>query len=249
MANMPSILLSRVVTSLCRSWATVQPYRRDLAERRNDSGHLTDERGNVGIAILTQLLLLLLATFLVWGQLPPHWKDFIKGGPWKIVGLAVIGMVVIVAIWRDLSQRREHKHAHARVAKVFRETTDSALQKRSALWLVDHDRKHPQRLADAGPKLFEILVNIMKSDAEKLDRARAANGLGVLGDPRAIEHLLAATQDEYAYVRAEAAFSLGRLKARQAEKRLKDLAENDWDAGVRGRAKEALEWLGHPLGS
>jgi hypothetical protein len=206
-------------------------------------------RGNVGISILTQLLLLLLVGFFVWGLLPPTWKDTIKAGPWQYAAVAVAGLVIMVALVREILGRREHKHAHKRVAKVFREATEPALQKRAALWLIEHNRKHPEQLADAGPQMFGVLLRIMKTDSEKLDRARAANGLGVLGEARAIEHLLLATTDEYPYVRAEAAFALGRLKAMQAEKRLRELAKDDWDAGVRGRAKEALDWLGHPLGS
>jgi hypothetical protein len=208
-----------------------------------------DDRGNVGVAILTQLLVILLASFFVWGLLPPGWKEYVKTGPWKSVVVVVATLVIVLAVTRELLARREHKRTHARVAKVFREATDPALQKRAALWLIDHDRRYPERLADAGPSLFDVLVRILTTDLEKLDRARAANALGVLGDPRAIEHLLQATKDEYPYVRAEAAFGLGRLKALQAEKRLRELARDDWDAGVRGRAKEALDWLGHPLGS
>jgi hypothetical protein len=205
--------------------------------------------GNVGIAILTQLLVILLTGFFAWGLLPPLWKEYLKTGPWKAVAVAVAGLVIAIAVTRELLGRREHKRAHARVAKVFREASDPALQKRGALWLIDHNRRYPARLADAGPQLFDVLLRILKTDPEKLDRARAANALGVLDDPRAIEPLLLATQDEYPYVRAEAAFALGRLKALQAEKRLRELAQDDWDAGVRGRAKEALEWLGHPLRS
>jgi hypothetical protein len=207
------------------------------------------DRGNVGVAILIQLLVILLASFFVWGLLPLGWKEYVKTGPWKNVAAVVATLVIVLAVTRELLARREHKRTHARVAKVFREATDPALQKRAALWLIDHDRRYPERLAHAGPSLFDVLVRILKTDLEKLDRARAANALGVLGDPRAIEHLLQATKDEYPYVRAEAAFGLGRLKALQAEKRLQELARDDWDAGVRGRAKEALDWLGHPLGS
>jgi hypothetical protein len=207
------------------------------------------EQGNVGIAILTQIFILLLAGFFVWGLFPGHWKEFIKAGPWKTVAALIIGLVIIVAVTKEALARRERKRAHARVAKVFREATDPALQKRAALWLIEDNRRHPERLADAGPRLFDVLLSMLKSDPDKLDRARAANGLAVLGDARAIEHLLTATNDEYAYVRAEAAFGLGRLRAVSAEKRLRELAQDDWDAGVRGRAKEALDWLGHPFGS
>jgi HEAT repeats len=211
--------------------------------------HRFTEHGNVGIAILTQLLIVLLAGFFVWGVIPGHWKDFIKTGPWKTVAAVILGLVIVVGVTKDLLARRERRRAHVRVAKVFREATEPGLQKRAAFWLIEDNRRCPERLADAGPRLFDVLLWILKSDPEKLDRARAANGLGVLGDARAIEHLLLATKDEYAYVRAEAAFGLGRLKALSAEKRLRELALDDWDAGVRGRAKEALDWLGRPLGN
>src|SRR5207244_12489139 len=118
---------------------------------------------------------------------------------------------------------------HDRVAKVCREATDPALQKRAALWLVDQDRDHPERLADAGPALFDVLLRILKTDPEKLDRTRAANGLGVLNDPRAIGPLLVATNDEYAFVRAEAALAMGKLMAKQVAKRIGEMVEDSCD--------------------
>ena len=199
------------------------------------------ELGNVGVFILTCLLVALLVGFFVWGILPAAWKDDLKAGPWGLTAVVALGLIVAVTIVKGILSRRDHTRARERVAKVFRQTTDPTLQKRAALWLIDHDRKHPERLADAGPSLLEVLLRIMKTDTEKLDRARAANGLGVLGDPQAVGPLLWATKDEYPYVRAEAALALGKLKATQAEKRLREMVEDDWDPGVRGRAKEALE--------
>jgi hypothetical protein len=199
------------------------------------------ERGNIGIYILTRLLIALLVGFFIWGILPGAWKDALKAGPWGVVTAVGLGLLVVFSIAKGIFDRHAHKRAHLRVAKVFREATDPALQKRAALWLIEHDRAHPERLADGGPRLVEVLQRVMKTDPEKLDRARAANGLGVLGDPQAISPLLGATKDEYPYVRAEAAFALGKLRATQAEKRLRELVEDDWDPGVRGRAKEALE--------
>ena len=35
--------------------------------------------------------------------------------------------------------------------------------------------------------------------------------------------------------------ALGKLKAKQAEKRLREMVEDDWDSNARGRAREALE--------
>src|SRR5207253_8768523 len=161
------------------------------------------------------------------GSFPGPWRECLRSGPWGIVVVVLAGFIIVVSIVRGDRARREHKRAHDRVAKVFREATDPALQKRAALWLVDQDRDHPERLADAGPVLFDVLLRILKTDPEKLDRTRAANGLGVLSDPRAIGPLLVATNDEYAFVRAEAALALGKLKAKQAEKRLRAMEEHD----------------------
>ena len=199
------------------------------------------ERGNIGIFILTHLLVAILVGFFLWSIFPEPWREFLRNGPWGIVAVGLAGGIIVVSIVRGGLARSEHKRAHDRVAKVFREATDPALQKRAALWLVDHDRDHPERLPDAGPALFDVLLRILKSDPEKLDRTRAANGLGVLSDPRAIGPLLAATMDEYAFVRAEAALALGKLKAKQAEQRLREMVEDDWDPNARGRAREALE--------
>ena len=204
-------------------------------------GVMKGERGNIGIFILTHLLVAILVGFFLWSIFPEPWKEFLRNGPWGIVAVVLASGIVAISIIRGVLARREHKRAHDRVAKVFREVTDPALQKRAALWLVDHDRDHPERLADAGPALVDVLLRILKSDTEKLDRTRAANGLGVLSDPRAVGPLLAATMDEYAFVRAEAALALGKLKAKQAEKRLREMVEDDWDANARGRAREALE--------
>jgi HEAT repeat protein len=199
------------------------------------------ERGNVGIFILTHLLVAILVGFFLWSIFPEPWREVLRNGPWGIAVVVLTGFIIVVSIVRGVLARREHKRAHDRVAKVFREATDPVLQKRAALWLVDHDRDHPERLADAGPALADVLLRILKSDPEKLDRTKAANGLGVLGDPRAIGPLLAATKDEYGFVRAEAALALGKLNAKQAEKRLREMVEDDWDANARGRAREALE--------
>ncbi|HZC67277.1 MAG TPA: hypothetical protein VE201_01540, partial [Nitrospirales bacterium] len=125
------------------------------------------ERGNIGIFILTHLLVAILVGFLLWSVFPEPWKEFLKNGPWGIVAAVLAGAIVITSIARGVLARREHKRAHYRVAKVFRETTDPALQKRAALWLVDHDRDHPERLADTGPVLADVLLRSLKTDPEK----------------------------------------------------------------------------------
>src|SRR5207244_12340471 len=99
--------------------------------------------GNVGIAILTQLLVILLAGFFAWGLLPLSWREYVKAGPWKTVAVAAVGLVILIAVTRELLGRREHKRAHRRVAKVFREASDQAAEKRSTLRFMDSARHTP----------------------------------------------------------------------------------------------------------
>src|SRR2546428_4176431 len=101
------------------------------------------QRGNIGIFILTHLLVALLVGFFLWSIFPEPWREFLRNGPWGIVAVRLAGLIIVVSIIQGERARREHKRAHDPVAKVFRETTDPALQKRAALCLVDHDRHHP----------------------------------------------------------------------------------------------------------
>jgi HEAT repeat protein len=69
----------------------------------------------------------------------------------------------------------------------------------------------------------------------------AASHLGVLQDQSVAPLLVKALEDDHAYVRACAALGLGRLRATDARDRLAEVAEEDGDQTVRGRAREALE--------
>src|SRR2546428_3014356 len=96
------------------------------------------ERGNIGIFILTHLLVAILVGFFLWSIFPEPWREFLRNGPWGIVAVVAAGGIVVVSLVPGELARRQHKRAHDRVAKVFRETTDPALQKRAALCLIRH---------------------------------------------------------------------------------------------------------------
>ncbi|MBA5872572.1 MAG: HEAT repeat domain-containing protein, partial [Nitrospira sp. CR2.1] len=53
--------------------------------------------------------------------------------------------------------------------------------------------------------------------------------------------LVAALEDDHAYVRSSAALGLGRLRASAAKEKLASVSKEDWDQTVRSRAREALE--------
>src|SRR5436309_865991 len=185
---LPKILLSRtlIMLRLCpqplkytelprakkQRFPVVDPYG-SLGENEGMQG----ERGNIGIFILIHLLVAILVGFFLWSIFPEPWREFLRNGPWGIVAVVVAGGIIVFSIVRGELARRAHKRAHDRVAKVFRETTDPALQKRAALWLVDHDRDHPERLTDAGSAPLDVLLRFLKSDSAKLGRTRPASGL------------------------------------------------------------------------
>src|SRR2546427_9718729 len=124
------------------------------------------ERGNIGIFILTHLLVALLVGFFLWNIFPEPWREFLRNGPWGIVVVVLAGFVIVVSIVRGERARREHKRAHDRRAKVFRAATDPALQKRAALWLGGQDRAHPQRPAAARPPPRCALSTHLNADPE-----------------------------------------------------------------------------------
>ncbi|TKB86998.1 MAG: HEAT repeat domain-containing protein [Nitrospira sp.] len=78
-------------------------------------------------------------------------------------------------------------------------------------------------------------------DKQHQVRGMAASHLGVIGDDAAVAHLLAALEDDHAYVRSSAALGLGRLRASAAKDKLAYVSKEDWDQTVRSRAREALE--------
>src|SRR2546430_16452141 len=95
------------------------------------------QRGNIGIFILTHLLVAILVGFFLWSIFPEPWREFLRNGPWGIVAVVLTGFIIVVSIVRGALARREHKRAPARGAKVLPEATDPAPPKHPAPCPVD----------------------------------------------------------------------------------------------------------------
>ena len=94
------------------------------------------------------------------------------------------------------------------------------------------------------PAMAELFITTMKTalgDKQHRIRGMAASHLGVLQDKTTVPLLLAALEDDHAFVRACAALALGRLRASEAKAKLEYVMREDWDQTVRSRAREALE--------
>jgi HEAT repeat protein len=78
------------------------------------------------------------------------------------------------------------------------------------------------------------------SDDDAVSRWKAAEALGRIGDPRAVDELIATLWDDDARVRLKAAWALGRIGDRRAYAPLQRLyrMEDEWAQEI---IKEALE--------
>ena len=98
-----------------------------------------------------------------------------------------------------------------------------------------------EAIASQFQELFVTTLKRALGDKQHQVRGMAASHLGVIGDDQAVTHLLAALEDDHAYVRSSAALGLGRLRASAAKDKLAYVSKEDWDQTVRSRAREALE--------
>lgn len=87
------------------------------------------------------------------------------------------------------------------------------------------------------------LIKVLGSGKHPESREEAAEALGEIRDPKAVDPLIAALRDRDAEVREEAAKSLGMIGDRKAVEPLNE-ALKDVDPKVRREAEQALARLG-----
>ena len=100
------------------------------------------------------------------------------------------------------------------------------------------------RIAAEGALLkldIEELIRILLTHEDPMMRAAAAEALGIIRNPRAVEPLgQALANDEEAFVREATAEALEKIGGRQAEEALLEAAKSDEDSGVRGACVRGL---------
>lgn len=110
----------------------------------------------------------------------------------------------------------------------------------------DHNDESPDQKREsedvAGPLQDDRLVHFISllSDDDEVSRWKAAEALGRMEDPTAVDELISTLWDEDARVRLKAAWALGRIGDQRAYAPLQRLyrMENEW---AREIIKEALE--------
>ena len=200
-----------------------------------------------GQANLTTILLLLglvVSGVWVWKRLSPDMQDLIID---QALPLAALSLAVLAAVWiltGKIVKRRRRNQQRARLIKLFESQTSSEKRLTLAFAVIEVNQYRRVGLESIASQLQELFVTTLKralGDKQHQVRGMAASHLGVIGDDAAVAHLLAALEDDHAYVRSSAALGLGRLRATAAKDKLAYVSKEDWDQTVRSRAREALE--------
>lgn len=207
------------------------------------------DQGQANLSAIVILLGIVITSVWVWKRLSLETQEFVvdQAIPLAaaVLGVGVLVLVVIKKIRRRVQQRRKRDRL---LAAFQRETArDKKLELSFALAEVNGYRV--SGLEAVAPALKELWVSTLRrAVGEKQHRIRgmAASHLGVLQDRSIVPLLLAALEDDHAYVRSCAALGLGRLRASEARAKLEEVMKEDWDQTTRSRAKEALERLTPP---
>jgi len=200
-----------------------------------------------GQANLTAILLLLglvVSGVWVWKRLSPDVQDLIID---QALPLAALALMALASIWIIIGKVRKRLHRRkerARLITLFEKQTSSQKRLELAFAMIEVNEYRRAGLEAIAPQLQELFVTTLQralGDKQHRVRGMAASHLGVIGDDQAVTHLLAALEDDHAYVRSSAALGLGRLRASAAKDKLANVSKEDWDQTVRSRAREALE--------
>ena len=200
-----------------------------------------------GQANLTAILLLLglvVSGVWVWKRLSPDMQDLIID---QAIPLAALSLMVLTAVWiivGKIRKRLNRRKQRARLITLLEKQTSSQKRLELAFAVIEVNEYRRVGLEPIAPQLQELFVTTLQralGDKQHRVRGMAASHLGVIGDDTAVTHLLAALEDDHAYVRSSAALGLGRLRASAAKDKLAVVSKEDWDQTVRSRAREALE--------
>ena len=200
-----------------------------------------------GQANLTTILLLLglvVSGVWVWKRLSPDMQDLIIDQALPLAALSLAIMAVAWILIGKIVKRRRRNQQRARLIKLFESQTASEKRLKLAFAVIEVNEYRRVGLEAIASQFQELFVTTLKralGDKQHQVRGMAASHLGVIGDDTAVAHLLAALEDDHAYVRSSAALGLGRLRASAAKDKLAYVSKEDWDQTVRSRAREALE--------
>ena len=208
-----------------------------------------DDRGQANLTAIVILLGIVITSVWVWKRLSLDTQEYVIDQAIPLAA-AVIGIGVLVLVVIKKIRRRQHqKQERDRLLAAFQRETVREKKLELSFDLAEVNGYRAVGLESVAPALKDLWVTTLRrAVGEKQHRIRgmAASHLGVLQDLSVVPLLLAALEDDHAYVRSCAALGLGRLRASEARAKLEEVMKEDWDQTTRSRAKEALERLTPP---
>jgi hypothetical protein len=202
------------------------------------------ESGQANLTAILVLLGLVVSGVWVWKRLSLDVQDVIIDQAIPLAALSLMALIAIGIIIGKIRKRLDRRKERARLIALLEKQTSPPRRLELAFMMIEVNEYRRAGLEVIAPQLQELFVTtLQRALGEKQHRVRgmAASHLGVIGDDQAVTHLLAALEDDHAYVRSSAALGLGRLRASAAKDKLAYVSKEDWDQTVRSRAREALE--------
>jgi len=207
------------------------------------------ETGNTNVTAVLMLVGVVVTGVWIWKRLAPETQEYVidQAVPFAAAGLFVITLVLLAI--RKIKRARAGRRERDRIIAAFQRETEREKKLELSFSLAELNGYRLEGLEQVAPALKDLWLSTLKQavgDKQHRMRGMAASHLGLLRDISVVPPLLAALEDDHAYVRSCAALGLGRLRAVEARTRLKTAMEEDWDQTVRSRAKEALERITQP---
>lgn len=202
------------------------------------------EQGQANLTAIVILVGLIIGAVWVWKRLSTDTQEYVIDQAIPLAA-AVIGIVVLLlVVVKKIRARVQRKHERSRLLAAFQRETARDKQLELSFALAEINDYRVDGIESAAPALKVLWVTTLRralGDKQHRIRGMAASHLGILNDRSVVPLLLAALEDDHAYVRSCAALGLGRLRAPEARAKLEYAMKEDWDQTVRSRAKEALE--------
>ncbi len=186
----------------------------------------------------------IVASIWVWHHLDFDTQDYIVDEIIPIIGMVTILSIGLFVIWRKWRTRQDRLKLRDRLIQRFQKEPSPHKQRDLAFDLVEVNEFEAQGLEDITEpmaKLFIWTANTALGDKQHRVRGMAVSYLGILKHTESIPLLIRFLEDDHAHVRACAALSLGRMRAKEAKEILEEKMKEDWDQTVRSRSHEALE--------
>lgn len=204
------------------------------------------EQGQANLTAIVILLGIVITSVWVWKRLPIESQEYVIDQAIPLAAAVIAIGVLVMVVTKKIRKRVHQKRTRNRLIVAFQRETVRDKKLELSFALAEVNAYRVKGLEAVVPALKELWVTTLRrAVGEKQHRIRgmAASHLGVLQDLSVVPLLLAALEDDHAYVRSCAALGLGRLRAAEARKKLEEVMKEDWDQTTRSRAKEALERL------